>query len=423
MGKTVAIFADRLLNPVSGAFVENPVVLIEDGLVRAAGKRETVSVPTDAEKVDASGLTLLPGLIDCHVHLLSPGTGIDFGERLMTPPSLSLLRAVTSCRLTLDAGFTTVRDAGGAPNGLRMAVDRGFFPGPRMLLAITILSQTGGHADGHFPCGVSFSGIGLMAEGGEVPPTVVDGVENMRQRVRDIIRAGADWIKLCTSGGVLSPGDSPHHAAFTVDEIRAAVEEAATQGRRVMAHAQAAAGIRNALKGGVFTIEHGIWVEDDIIEMMLRGGNVLVPTLVAPQWVIRHAENGRMPAYAATKARQVVADHSTSIRKAIASGVTVAFGTDTGVGPHGSMGEEFLFLNRLGMSPLECIRSATVVAAKALSIEKTAGHLGEGAWADLIGVPGDPLANLELVAKSANVQLVIKAGEVVKSRASVPAPV
>jgi len=423
MSQTVAVFADRLLNPVTGAFVERPVVVAGDGRVRAAGRRETVAVPADAEKVDASGLTLLPGLIDCHVHLCSAGTGIDMTERVMTPPSLALLRAVAACRLTLEAGFTTVRDAGGAPNGLRLAVDRGFFPGPRMLLAITILSQTGGHADGHFPCGVSFSGLGLSAEGGEVPLSVVDGVENMRQRVREIIRAGADWIKLCTSGGVLSPGDSPHHAAFTIDEIRAAVEEAATQGRRVMSHAQAAAGIRNALNAGVFTIEHGIWIEDDIIELMLRGGNVLVPTLVAPQWVIRHAENGRMPAYAATKGRQVVADHSASIRKAIESGVTVAFGTDTGVGPHGSMGEEFLLLNRLGMTPLDCIRSATVVAAKALSIEKMAGHVGEGAWADLIGVPGDPLANLELVAKPENVQLVIKGGAVMKSRAEIPAPV
>ena len=423
MNKVVAFFADRLLNPETGAYVEKPVVVVEDGRVRSSGRRETVSVPTDAEKVDATGLTLLPGLIDCHVHLCSPGTGIDFAERVMTPPSVGLLRAVVSCRKTLDAGFTTVRDAGGAPNGLRIAVERGYFPGPRMLLAIQILSQTGGHADNHFPCGVSFSGIGLLAEGGELPPSVVDGVENMRLRVRELIRAGADWIKLCTSGGVLSPQDSPHHAAFTIDEIRAAVEEAAAQGRRVMSHAQAAAGIRNALKAGVFTIEHGIWIEDDIVELMLRGGNVLVPSLVAPQWVIRHAENGRMPAYAATKGRQVVADHSASIRKAIEAGVVVAFGTDTGVGPHGSMGEEFLFLNRLGMQPIDCIRSATTVAAKALSIDKTAGHVGEGAWGDIIGVPGDPLGNLELLAKPENVHLVVKGGEVVKSTNAVAAAV
>ena len=230
-----------------------------------------------------------------------------------------------SSRKTLEAGFTTVRDAGGTPQGVRMAVERGLFPGPRMVLAIQILSQTGGHADSHFPCGASVSLMNVP----EIPPSVVDGVEPMRKRVRELIRAGADWIKLCTSGGVLSPGDAPHQATFTLDEIRAAVEEAATQGRQVMAHAQANAGIKNALRGGVKTIEHGIWLDDDAIEMMLDGDRRLVPTLVAPQWVIRHAENGRMPAYAAEKGRAVIEDHTESIRKAIEARVKVAFGTDS----------------------------------------------------------------------------------------------
>src|SRR5262249_18570163 len=160
---------------------------------------------------------------------------------LSTPPSLTLLNAVSSCRSTVEAGFTTVRDAGGTPAAVRMAVEHGYFPGPRMLLAIQILSQTGGHADQRFPCGVDLP----WNPAPDLPSCVVDGVEPMRQRVREVIRAGADWIKLCTSGGVLSPGDAPHHAAFTIEEIEAAVREAATQGRRVMAHAQAAAGVKN----------------------------------------------------------------------------------------------------------------------------------------------------------------------------------
>src|ERR1051326_5657364 len=245
-----------------------------------------------------------------------------------------------------------VRNAG-------VVVERGYFAGPRMRLAIQILSETGGHADSMFPCGVPVP----LVNSPDIPPSVVDGVEPMRLRVRELIRAGADWIKLCTSGGVLSPGDAPHHPAFTIEEIRAAVEEAAAHGRQVMAHAQANASIKNALRAGVRTIEHGIWLDDDAIEMMLDGKHTLVPTLVAQEWVVRHANEGRMPAWAAEKGRAVIADHKASVRKAIEAGVRIAFGTDTGVGPHGTMGEEFLLMNQLGMGPGGCPRPAPSVAA------------------------------------------------------------
>jgi imidazolonepropionase-like amidohydrolase len=317
---------------------------------------------------------------------------------------------VEACRRTLDAGFTTIRDAGGTPNGVRLAVEQGVFQGPRMQLAIQILSQTGGHADNWFPCGVDLP----LSAAPDLPSPVVDGTEPMRHRVRELIRSGADWIKLCTSGGVLSPGDSPHHATFTLDEIATAVEEAATQGRLVMAHAQANAGIKNALRAGVATIEHGIWLDGDAIEMMLDGGRALIPTLVAPVWVIRHADEGRMPSWASEKGRAVVADHKASIKLAIEAGVKVAFGTDTGVGPHGTQGEEFLLLNELGMEPLDCLRSATTVAASVLGLGGKVGTLAPGAYGDLVGVAGDPRENLELVARAENVGLVVKGGSVVK---------
>ncbi len=243
---------------------------------------------------------------------------------------------------------------------------------------------------------------------------MVDGVEPMRRRVREVIRAGADWIKLCTSGGVLSPNDLPHHPTLTVDEIRAAVEEAAAQGRNVMAHAQANAGIKNALIAGVATIEHGIWLDGDAIEMMLDGERALVPTLVAPLWVTRHAERGRMPAWAAEKGRAVYEDHRASVRLAIESGVRIAFGTDTGVGPHGSNGEEFLLLHELGMSTADCLRSATTVAAEVVGWKGQVGTLDGGAFGDVIGVPGNPLEDLALVARPENVRLVVKGGDVVK---------
>jgi imidazolonepropionase-like amidohydrolase len=404
-----ALFADALYDPATAETTRNAAVLIDGGRVVAAGARDQVHVPADADRVDAEGLTLLPGLIDCHVHLRSRGNGRDLAEQLQTPPSMWVLNAVPAARATLDAGFTAVRDAGGTPAGVRIAIERGMFPGPRMKVAVTGLSQTGGHTDHHFACGVNLS-PGLP----DVPSSVVDGVEPMRQRVREVIRAGADWIKLCTSGGVLSPNDMPHHATLTLDEIRAAVEEGAAQGRKVMAHAQANAGIKNALRAGVATIEHGIWLDGDAIEMMLDGRRALVPTLVAPLWVIRHAEQGRMPQWAADKGRAVFEDHKASIRMAIESGVQIGFGTDTGVGPHGSNGEEFLLLHELGMSPADCLRSATTVAARIVGWEGEAGVLAEGAFGDVIGVPGDPLEDLELVARAENVRLVVKGGEVVK---------
>jgi imidazolonepropionase-like amidohydrolase len=404
-----AIFGDALLDPATEELTPSAVVVIEDDRVVASGRRDGVAVPKDAVRVDAEGLTLLPGLVDCHVHLRSRGTGRDLAEQLSTPPSLWVLNAVPAARATLDAGFTAVRDAAGTPAGVRMAIERGFFPGPRLKLAITGLSQTGGHTDHHFACGVN-----LTPPLPDVPSPVVDGVEPMRKRVRETIRAGADWIKLCTSGGVLSPNDQPHHATLTPDEIRAAVEEAATQGRSVMAHAQANAGIKNALRAGVATIEHGIWLDGDAIEMMLDGDRALVPTLVAPLWVIRHAEQGRMPTWAADKGRAVLEDHKASVKLAIESGVRIAFGTDTGVGPHGSNGEEFLLMRELGMTAADCLRSATTVAAEVVGWKGRAGTLDAGAFGDVIGVPGNPLEDLELVARAENVHLVVKGGEVVK---------
>jgi imidazolonepropionase-like amidohydrolase len=404
-----ALFADALYDPATAETTRPAAVMIDGGRILAAGRRDQVHVPADAQRIDAEGLTLLPGLIDCHVHLRSRGNGRDLAEQLQTPPTMWVLNAVPAARATLDAGFTAVRDAAGTPASVRMAIEQGLFPGPRLKLAVTGLSQTGGHTDQHFACGVN-----LTPALPDVPSSVVDGVEPMRKRVRETIRAGADWIKLCTSGGVLSPNDLPQHATLTLDEIRAAVEEAAAQGRKVMAHAQANAGIKNALQAGVATIEHGIWLDGDAIEMMLDGSRALVPTLVAPLWVIRHADQGRMPAWAADKGRAVFEDHKASVRLAIESGVQIAFGTDTGVGPHGSNGEEFLLLHDLGMSPANCLRSATTVAAQVVGWEGQAGTLAAGAFGDVIGVPGDPLENLELVARAENVHLVVKGGEVVK---------
>ncbi|MBO0701947.1 MAG: amidohydrolase family protein [Candidatus Dormibacteraeota bacterium] len=411
MTEVTALFADALYDPETAETQRHVAVVVQDGRITAAGPRDQVQVPADAERIDAEGLTLLPGLIDLHVHLCTDGHGMVPGEILATPPSLATMEAARSCRLTLDAGFTTVRDAGGTPHGVRMAVEQGHFPGPRMQLAVQVLSQTGGHADNHFPCGVTLAFSPLS----DLPSSIVDGEEAMQQRVRELIRNRADWIKLCTSGGVLSPGDSPHHATFTLGEIKMAVRQAATQGRRVMAHAQAARGVKNALLGGVTTIEHGIWLDDEAIELF-GDDRILVPTLVAPQWIIRHSESGRMPDWAAEKSRLVMADHVESFKKAVAAGVRVAFGTDTGVGPHGTNGEELLLMRDAGMDAATCIRAATTDAARVLRWEGRVGTLRRGAFGDVIGVAGDPREHLELLAGPKTIELVVKGGQVVKER-------
>lgn len=411
MREVTAVFADALYDPETAETQRHVVVVIEEGRVTTAGPRQGIQVPSGADTIDAEGLTLLPGLIDLHVHLCSFGRGVVPGEILATPPSAVAMEAARSCRLTLDAGFTTIRDAGGTPHGVRMAVEQGHFPGPRMQLAVQVLSQTGGHADNHFPCGVTLAFSPLS----DLPSPIVDGEEAMQQRVRELIRNRADWIKLCTSGGVLSPGDSPHHATFTLGEIKMAVREAATQGRRVMAHAQAARGVKNALLGGVTTIEHGIWLDEEAIELF-GDDRILVPTLVAPRWVIRHSEAGRMPDWAAEKSRLVMADHAASFRKAVEAGVRIAFGTDTGVGPHGTNGEELLLMRDAGLDAAACIRSATIDAARVLRWEGRVGTLRPGAFGDVIGVAGDPVKHLELLASPKTIELVVKGGRVVKER-------
>jgi imidazolonepropionase-like amidohydrolase len=282
----LVIVAARLIDGTGRDPVEHAAVVIENGRITAVGARSSLTIPDGAEIIEDDDLTLVPGFMDMHVHLAMQGTNLV--KILMTPASLSLLNAVPNCAVTLAAGVTTVRDAGHTPVGVRLAAEAGYFPAPRMELAVSPLSQTGGHGDDLMPCGAR---VGLPTDI-DVPHGVVDGPDEMRKKVRQVLQAGADWIKLCTSGGVLSAGDLPEHAQFSVEEIRVAVEEAAVVGKRVMAHAMSAAGIRNALIAGVTSIEHGCLLDDECIALMKAKCAYLVPTLVAPQDVIDGAKAG-----------------------------------------------------------------------------------------------------------------------------------
>jgi imidazolonepropionase-like amidohydrolase len=390
--------------------VRDATVLIEDGRIISAGQAGQVSVPDGTEIIDADGRTLLPGMIDCHVHIMSQGFNIM--RELSTPPSLALLQCIPHLRATLDAGFTTVRDAGGAPLGVKMAIEQGILPGPRMQISVTALSQTGGHGDPF-----TRSCIHLAVALPDVPDSVVDGIEPMRQRVREILRAGADWIKICTTGGVLSQTDAPSSSQFTVAEIETAVYEAqADGGKPCMAHAQGTQGIKNAIAAGVKSIEHGIWLDEEAIALMKQRDVYLVPTLVAPLQVIRQSERdgGAMPPWGVQKAHAVVNDHAESFRQAYEAGVKIAMGTDSGVGPHGENAEEMELMVDHGMSTMDAIISTTSRAATLLGVQDRLGTIEPGKIADVLLVDGNPLDNIGILRDTTKITMVMKDGQVFK---------
>jgi imidazolonepropionase-like amidohydrolase len=317
-------------------------------------------------------------------------------------------------RATLDAGVTTVRDAGGTPAGLKLAVERGIVPGPRMQVAVSIITQTGGHGDGFYPCCLD---LGLFAISlPDVPRAVVDGEDEMRRTVREVLRAGADWIKLATTGGVLSTADAPTSSQLTVAEISVAVYEAAAQEKRCMAHAQGSMGIKHALLAGVASIEHGVYLNEELIDLMLQKDVYLVPTLVAPLAVVAFGEEhpDLLPPMMVAKAASFIDAHQRSFRRAVEAGVKVAMGTDSGVGRHGTNGRELQLMVTHGMTAMQAIEASTRHAARLLQLDKELGTLEEGKLADVIVVAGNILENIGLIADPANVKLVLKAGQMMK---------
>ena len=338
--------------------------------------------------IDCAGLTLLPGLFDCHVHMTFSGD-LDWLRGFQRGFSYQFFEAARNLRRTLDIGITTVRDAGFSDLGVKQAVEDGLVEGPRLRIAVTILSQTGGHGDGMMPCGVDVNPPPYAG----MPSGVVDGSENVRARTREILRAGADHIKIASSGGVLSPTSDPRLAQFLPDEIDEIVAVARAAGTYVMAHAQSAAGIKNALRAGVRSIEHGIYLDDEAIEFMLANEVWLVPTLMAPRGVIDAVERGeQLPDRIVQKAHEVAAAHSDSFRRAVAAGVRVAMGTDTGVTPHGQNLRELALMADGGMSPAAVLQATTLESARLMRLDAELGSLEVGKRADVVAVSGDVLS-------------------------------
>lgn len=380
-------------------------VVINNGVI--AEVTRDADTRDDDELIDAAGATILPGLIDCHVHVVMSGK--DPLAMMQEPFSYQFYAAEQNLRRTLDIGVTTVRDAGGADLGMKQAVADGLIDGPDIVPAITILGQTGGHTDGWT---VSGDVLRFIQPHPGRPDGVVDGVEGMRQRVRELIRAGAEVIKICTSGGVLSPRDDPRHPQFSPEELAVCVAEADAVGIPVMAHAQGKPGILNALRAGVSSIEHGIYADDECFELMRETGAVLVPTLLAPVALIQSIDEGaRQPAAIEAKARAVVQTHRDMVGAAARAGVRIAMGTDSGVFAHGRAIEELALMVEVGMMPAEVLVAATSRAADLLRLPDR-GRIAAGMRADLNIVTGDVF---DVATHAERLTAVFKAGSMVRA--------
>ena len=402
----VAVHAGHLLDVKTGKLLADQTVVIEDGKIVSTGAASDAKIPTDAVRIELSNATVLPGLIDAHTHLtMDPRFGYD--ELAISLPREALIGA-KNARITLLAGFTTVRNVGAwgyTDVALRDAINAGEVAGPRMLVSGLPLSITGGHADNNL----------LPFEYHATYEGVADGVDAVRHMVRQNIKYGADLIKFMASGGVLSRGDNPQASQYTLEEMKAIVDEAHRLGRKVAAHAHGAQAILWASEAGVDSIEHGSYIDDADIAEMKKNGTYLVPTLYLGDWFLDNAEKNHVPDFLLGKAKEVMPAARKNIAHAFASGVKVAFGTDAAVYPHGLNAHEFAVMVKLGLTPLQAIQAATINAADLLGWSGKVGTLDPGAWADIVAVEGDPVKDVTTLER---VKFVMKGGEVVRNEYS-----
>ena len=396
------IRAGKLLDVRTGKMLTNQAIVIEDGKIASVGA-DSGAADGGAKVIDLSGKTVLPGLIDAHTHItFDPKFGYD---RLAISLPREALIGAKNARITLLAGFTTIRNVGAtefADIALRDAINAGDVPGPRIDASGPALSITGGHCDDNL----------LPYEWHATEVGVADGVENVQHKVREIIKYGADVIKVCATGGVLSLGDNPQASQFTQEELRAIIADAHRLGRKVAAHAHGAQGILWAAEAGVDSIEHGSYIDDAGIAAMKAHGTYLVPTLYLSDWFLENAPKMNVPPSMLAKGKEVMPAARKNIAHAFASGVKVGFGTDAAVYPHGLNAHEFAVMVKLGLTPLQSIQAATVNDAELLGWSDRVGVIEPGHFADIIAVDGDPLQDVTTLER---VKFVMKGGVVYKS--------
>ena len=384
------IHAGHMLDVKTGKMLDNVTVAIEGDKVIgvSAGQNSPAESQAGARVINLPNATLLPGLIDAHTHLtFDPNFG--YQELGVSIPKEALIGA-KNARITLEAGFTTVRNVGASGYtdiALRDAINEGMVPGPRIDASGPALSITGGHCDQNL----------LPYEWHAKSDGAADGVESVQHKVREIIKYGADVIKVCATGGVLSKGDDPRASQYTLEEMKAIVADAHRLGRKVAAHAHGAQGIAWASEAGVDSVEHGSYIDDAGIAMMKKNGTYLVPTLYLADWMRENAVKIGLPPMYATKMKEVTAVSRQNIKKAFNAGVKIAFGTDAAVYPHGLNAHEFAVYVQIGMTPLQAIQTATVNAADLLGWSDRIGTLEQGKFADIVAVNGDPLKDVTLL--------------------------
>ncbi len=394
---TIAIQHVRIIDG-TGAVHERATLLVRGSKISAVGPTRTLTIPKGTVRINGRGLTILPGLIDCHVHLCLGGEADVVGTLGSEHPSFTLLKSASYAKSTLDAGFTTVRDVGARDHSifaLKQAVDSGLVPGPRIIGAGLAICMIGGHA--------RFIG------------QEVEGTEQVRQAVTDQIVAGAGVIKVIASGGVLTPGTSPDAAQMTMEELSAAVDAARHAEKKVAAHAHGAAGMRNAILAGVRSIEHATLLDEEAGALMKRYGVYMVPTLSALATTAAYRPSCGIPESALSKAKAMTKRHQASFIYAHRNGISIAMGTDAGTpfNYHGDNAQELERMVALGMTPMEAILASTTAAAKLIGIQNSVGTLTRGMEADLVILKGNPLKKIDMLRDRDKIIGVMKAGKFV----------
>jgi imidazolonepropionase-like amidohydrolase len=402
------IHAGRMIDGVSARPLSNVTIRIDGDMIVAIERGLTAPGAND-RLLDFRDRTVLPGLMDLHVHLTGEYSKDDrLNDFIMNEADYAFDAAMFAKR-TLESGFTVVRNLGDSFDvtvALRQAIDSGDVPGPRILTAAKGLSSTGGHGDPSNGWANHLKGDPGPVDG------IVNGVEDARKAVRQRYKDGADWIKITATGGVLSVAKSGQNPQFTDEELRAIVDTAADYGMRVAAHAHGTEGMKRAVIAGVASIEHGTYMDDEVMRLMKQNGTYYVPTILAGNWVAEQAKiDGFFPELVRPKAAAIGPIIKETFAKAYKAGVPIVFGTDTGVSAHGDNAQEFALMVEGGMPPMEAIRSATSVAAEFLDIADRHGSLEAGKLADIIAVPGNPLDDIRVME---NVTFVMKAGQIYK---------